>query len=104
LLFVARSNRQHERSKTSKGLFNRKHFLHNPNRLQMSKAEQINQMTTTQANTICLRFFPITWAHIKAKAVKMGEDVDKRMRTEARNYCRSIGKTPKEIIATPLPR
>lgn len=70
----------------------------------MSKAEQINQMTTTQANTICLRFFPKTWGHIKAKAEKAGADIEKTMRTEARNYCRKIGKTPKEAIATPLPR
>lgn len=70
----------------------------------MSKRKQIDNITTTQANTICVRFMPLYTREVERLAGPMGFDLDKQKRTLARQYCRERGLTPKQLIATPLPK
>jgi hypothetical protein len=63
----------------------------------MGKKKQIEQISNDHARSIVLRFCPQKWSNEKDKT-------EKNMRTIARGFCRERGKTPKELIATPLPR
>lgn len=65
----------------------------------MSKNKEIENITTTQANTIVVRFMP--W---EVQLAKKTQDPEKTLRTLARGMCRRLGKTPKQLIATPLPK
>lgn len=63
----------------------------------MSKRKAIDQLNTTEANSIYWRFIAPY-----QKGSKTPDD--KEMRTLARGYLREQGITPKQAIAKPLPK
>lgn len=63
----------------------------------MGRKKQIEQISNDHARSIVLRFAPQIWS-------KQKDLSETNMRTIARGVCRATGKSPKELIATPLPR
>lgn len=63
----------------------------------MGLRKEIDEISSTHARTIVLRFMAAYWSRQKDQS-------EKNMRTLAREYCRKFKKTPKELISTPLPR
>lgn len=65
----------------------------------MSKRKEIDNISDAHAKTIVLRFRPTTYQ------LRQGTGLTaKDMRTIARSVCREKGKTPSELVATPLPK
>lgn len=62
----------------------------------MSKRKEINNITDTQAKTIVIRFRAEWWQQNEKTADA------KDIRSAARELCRVINKSPRELIATPL--